>query len=504
MDKCLKDGQIPCRWVPDMGYGYGYPQFNYYSPLPYYVMEIFHLLGMEIVDTVKIGFILSLVLSTITMFVLGSWLWGRAGGLVSAVFYLYAPYRAMDIYNRGAMAEAWSFIFMPLIFYFSARVFKKTGWKNQLGLVLSLAGLFLSHNLTSMIFVPFWLLWGGYWWWVSNKKGFGDFSISVFLGFGLAAFFVIPALMERRFVHTETMLMGYFNYLAHFVSLRQIFFQTHWGFGSSILGPYDDVNFSLGINLWLVPLLTLFFIRRLNGKKQLLVCGLIFSSLIALFLTHQRSTFVWNRVGFLAYLQFPWRFLVLVVFFFSLTSGAFLNLVREKKKRLFLGVFWVLLAIGSCVFYFQPKAWFQMDDRTKFSGELWEKQLTISIFDYLPIFAKMPPTVKASEQPWAEMGTVKNEKYEKGSNWQRGKMKVISETAVVRLPVYYFPDWEVKVNNKPTKVDYQNYLGLITFEVPRGEVAWEARLKDTWFRKVGNSLSLLSWGGMIWLWRKKS
>ena len=34
MDKCLKDGQIPCRWTPDLGYGYGYPLFNFYPPLP--------------------------------------------------------------------------------------------------------------------------------------------------------------------------------------------------------------------------------------------------------------------------------------------------------------------------------------------------------------------------------------------------------------------------------------------------------------------------------------
>jgi hypothetical protein len=34
MDKCFSDFQIPCRWVPDAGYQYGYPQFNYYPPLP--------------------------------------------------------------------------------------------------------------------------------------------------------------------------------------------------------------------------------------------------------------------------------------------------------------------------------------------------------------------------------------------------------------------------------------------------------------------------------------
>lgn len=28
LDKCVADGQWPCRWVPDGGFGYGYPLFN--------------------------------------------------------------------------------------------------------------------------------------------------------------------------------------------------------------------------------------------------------------------------------------------------------------------------------------------------------------------------------------------------------------------------------------------------------------------------------------------
>ncbi len=77
MDKCIKDGQIPCRWVPDMGYGYGYPQFNFYPPLPYYVMETFHLLGLGYLDSVKAGFVLSVLVSTAGMYLLGSTLWGN-------------------------------------------------------------------------------------------------------------------------------------------------------------------------------------------------------------------------------------------------------------------------------------------------------------------------------------------------------------------------------------------------------------------------------------------
>ena len=33
MDKSLKAGQFPVRWVEDLGFGYGYPVFNFYPHL---------------------------------------------------------------------------------------------------------------------------------------------------------------------------------------------------------------------------------------------------------------------------------------------------------------------------------------------------------------------------------------------------------------------------------------------------------------------------------------
>ncbi|MCX6705300.1 MAG: hypothetical protein NT162_03115 [Candidatus Woesebacteria bacterium] len=47
MDKCFDDFQIPCRWVPDAGYQYGYPQFNFYPPLPYYLGAGLHRIGFQ-------------------------------------------------------------------------------------------------------------------------------------------------------------------------------------------------------------------------------------------------------------------------------------------------------------------------------------------------------------------------------------------------------------------------------------------------------------------------
>ncbi|MCH7640941.1 glycosyltransferase family 39 protein, partial [Patescibacteria group bacterium] len=160
MDKCVKDGQIPCRWVPDMGYGYGYPQFNYYPPLPYYVMELIHLGGFSILDSVKAGFAVSFALSAISMFILGRSLFGNVGGFISSLFYVYAPYRATNVFNRGAVGEVWAFIFLPLIFWSILEIVRKGKSKYIVYLALSYAGLLTTHLLTSLIFSPVALVWG--------------------------------------------------------------------------------------------------------------------------------------------------------------------------------------------------------------------------------------------------------------------------------------------------------------------------------------------------------
>ena len=37
MHRALADGHFPVRWVQNLGYGYGYPIFNFYAPFAYYI-----------------------------------------------------------------------------------------------------------------------------------------------------------------------------------------------------------------------------------------------------------------------------------------------------------------------------------------------------------------------------------------------------------------------------------------------------------------------------------
>ena len=71
MRESLVQGIFPVRWVNDLGYGYGYPIFNYYAPLPYYFGGVANLLGLDPLAAIKLMFIFPILLSGLTMYFLG-------------------------------------------------------------------------------------------------------------------------------------------------------------------------------------------------------------------------------------------------------------------------------------------------------------------------------------------------------------------------------------------------------------------------------------------------
>jgi len=493
LDKCISDFQFPCRWVPDMGYGYGYPQFIYYSPLPYYVMEVFHLSGLQFIDSVKAGIVLGFVLSGIFMFLLGRSLWGNLGGLISSVFYIYAPYHASDIYTRGAMGEFWALVFLPLIFWAVLEYVRQEKIKYLIFLVLSIGCLLITHNITSVAFIPISALWAIYLIFYYKKtylwKGL---LLSSVWGVGIAGFFLLPVIFEKKFAHTETMIIGYFNYLAHFVSIKQLFTSSHWGFGSSELGQYDDLSFSIGIFHWLFALATLIvsFILRKKEKIFPLILFLFGIGIFGSFMTHQRSSFIWNSLPILAYFQFPWRFLTIIVFSTSIIAGYLIFLIKSVSLKIFISITLVLLVLLFNVSFFRPREWYNISDKDKFSGQSWEKQLTISIFDYLPIYAKFPPDKEAPREPVVSDGKAEFLYYNKGSNWQEGRIKVLTDKANIVIPLYYFPGFKVWVDGENTAIEKIGDLGLIGISVEKGDHIVKVKLLNTPVRTIGDIVSL--------------
>ena len=291
------------------------------------------------------------------------------------------------------------------------------------------------------------------------------------------------------------------------MDIDQLFFSTFWGYGSSEWGPYDGLSLSTGTLQWIIGLVSIFLaLVKFKKYPKLSLTVLLFSGveLFVLFMTHQKSSFIWSQIPFLAYLQFPWRLLSDSIFILALLGAIAIYFIEqtELKVKRFQYV-WVLVGaiiIGLFVLYgsyFKGHAWKDISDQEKFSGQSWNKQLTISIFDYLPIYAELPPTKVAPDKPEIMDGSGEVEVWYKGSNWQWGRVVAFGESTL-RLPLFDFPGMEVSVDGKVIEHRHDDCrgqefcLGLISFNIPQGEHEIAVKLHDTPVRRVGNIVSLIS------------
>jgi len=530
MEKCFLDGQIPCRWVPDMGYGFGFPLFNFYPPLPYLIGEAFRVMGGLFTTSAKLTFALSFIVSGIGMFLLTKEFFSKSGKggkanylgpILASVFYVWAPYRSVDVYVRGAMNEAWALAWFPFIFWCAYRLIKDSKNQNKwiIGLALSWFALLTSHNLMVIAFGPLFGGWVLLHLWLNKKwSRIPQFIYSGLLSFGLAAFFTIPALLENKFTHIESVLVGYYDYSAHFVNLKQLLISRFWGYGPSVWNMVDDgMPFQIGHIHWVLSLVVGGWIylqlRKISKTKTTLrstyyvILFMIASGWIAAFLTHTRSTFIWQILSFMRYLQFPWRLLVIPTFTFSFAIGFIPELLAQSKIALFIkrrSLIVVLLAIGLVAFnwnYFRPELGHMgpLTDEEKLSGVAWDLQQTAGIYDYLPKWAETAPKEPMKKLVEVMKGQAEASDTEQGTNWASFKINVTDEKAVIRLGIFYFPGWRVFVDDQEigTYIHEEEKWGRMYIDIVEGEHRVEAKFYNTPVRKVGNILSLVTWLGLF-------
>lgn len=500
MNTAFLSGQFPVRWAPDLRYGE--PIFNFYAPLPYYIGVLVRQLGFNFLWTAKILFIISAILSAVTMYILASKLFGRNAGILAAFLYTYAPYKAVDMYVRGSLSETWAFIFFPLIFYSSYVLVKEFNLKNLSFLSLSLAGLFLTHNVTTLMFLPFLFLWWIYLG-ITEAKTFLRFGLTVLhlgvaavLAVGLAAFFLLPAIFERDLIQTKYLIVGYFNFRAHFVAIKQ-FFTPFWGYGSSVWGQDDGLSFQLGLVnlavLGLAVVLTVVYIRNKKFLGFLIFLGISF--FITIFLQHNKSAFIWEAFPLMAFIQFPWRFLGISIFIVALAGGAITPFLKNKLRPLFSLL--IIAAVFFSLGYFRPKEYADDSFFDKFlNAESMQRGVDLTK-DYLPIWVANTDGERF-DAPRAEKGDVKIS-YLRQKSTQLEFQADTSSDSLIEAPLTFFPGWEVFANGQLLSQNTPSEMGLIRFELPKGSYNVKIILEDTFIRKVGNLVTFVSVAFVIFI-----
>ncbi len=492
LEKCFADGQIPCRWVPDMAFGYGQALFNFYSATPYYLGILIRLiLPISILGTIKLLFAVSLIAGAVGMYLLSKEFFGKWGGLLSSALYAFAPYKAVNVYVRGALAESFSLSILPFLWLYIYKTVKAPKLKSVSLLSIAIALLIATHNISTFIYFGFTFVWAMFLL-LNNLKIKSILALfgSLILGFSLAGFFIIPVIFEAKLIKSEIFTTDYSYFAGHFVTLKQLFTSRFWGYGGSIFGEGDGMSFQIGWPHWWVAILAglASFLGLLKKKdsQSLLVLIILGLSSFAVFLTHNKSTFIWNLFPFISFVQFPWRFLGICVFLISFAAGS--------VKKVFIPIV-LLLTISLNIGYFKPETTYNwMTDDLKLSGDDFAVQQKSAPLDYLPKTVKSPPIDIAPDKPVLVRGNAELPNLTKTSRTFFFDANVF-EYSIVDVPIIYFPDWEVYLlDGQGNLIDAapSDNEGVIRIELPEGKHMVYGRLVNTPARTIGNLLTVIA------------
>ena len=130
------------------------------------------------------------------------------------------------------------------------------------------------------------------------------------IGAAMAAFYVVPAVAELRLIQASRLTADTLDYHRHFVDPGQ-WFRWTWGYVA------EEMSFQVGVIQWAAIAATgacaLWALRGGRGRTLLgESLWWLLVVLFGLFMTTTRSLPVWEAVKPLAFIQFPWRYMMLV------------------------------------------------------------------------------------------------------------------------------------------------------------------------------------------------
>ncbi len=490
----LQEGVVIPRWGALLNWGYGHPVMMFLYPFSSYASSFFHLLGASFTDSVKIVFGIGFIASGISMYLWARNAFNEYAGIAAGVLYMYAPYRFVDLYVRGAIGEHTAFIFPPLVLYFLFKFFKKNNTKSSywyfLGIVASMASLLLSHNAISIMFLPVIVFYTLYLYFNTNDKKKLIYAVGGLLyGFLLSSFFLLPAFLEGKYTLRDIVTGN--EYATRFVDPAR-FIWGKWNYG--ITGEF---TVQLGLLQWLgifaFPVVLWNEIKH-KSKHLILLNGIFVFFLISLFIQTQYSQFLYEIITTLKKFQFPWRFLSLTVFTTAIiTASLFLLIKKEKYKKIILGILVVTSVLINWE-YMQAKNYILHPD--SFYTSIYKS--TTDTGESSPIWS-----VRFMEKvPKDKVEVVDGEATitETRRSTTRHSYRIISKgDARIKDNTVYFPGWKVYVDGNPILIEFQDpsQRGLITFMIPTGEHEVEVVFEDTKLRVFANIISILSAIGLI-------
>ncbi|HLW85665.1 MAG TPA: 6-pyruvoyl-tetrahydropterin synthase-related protein [Candidatus Sulfotelmatobacter sp.] len=488
-----KQGIVYPRWAALAHFGYGEPRFIFYPPASWAIgAALSAIFPWTLVSCIYIWMVL--VAAGISMFLLvRQWLPQR-NAIFAAAFYAVNPYHLVIVYWRSAFAELLASCVLPL---FLLVLLKAADGKGRvivpLALLLAAAWL-INAPAAVMIHYSFFLLIAVLAWQRRRPQLLLVGGAAVALGAGLAAFYLMPAMYEQRWVNIAEAISAGSRPLDNFLFIH------------TTDAEHDAFNHLISwlavaeIGLVLIAAWTAKTLRKNNRELWNTlavwagVCGVLLFPVSAL---------LWNFAPKLRFMQFPWRWLLCLSFILSLFVAFGL---RRWTTRALVCVAMLLLIVFSW-HHFQPPWWDTSSDLREMQDNMLPDNMGAAAGyegtdEYAP--AGADPSA-ANKDKQARRVTVDGLEHAAIHvlQWDAESKRFTAEmSAPARLALHLFnyPAWKVEVNGRVVQAGTREGTGQMLVPVEAGANEVQITFARTRDRKVGGWISLITaLSTMFWI-----
>jgi len=436
------EGTIWPRWGAKFAFGFGEPVYIFYPPFSI-------VLGALCVKLLG-GGTAPFVFCFVTLLLAG---WNmrscardytdEVGAWIAACAYAANPYFMICIWIRNSFAELLAAALFPLVMKYSLKLETRRDFAK---LALAYAAIWLTNFpaavITSYAIVVLLIVRSiDEHRWIRLIRGVAAMS----LGIGVAAWTILPAWYEQRWVKITWAYSGYNLYWKHWL----------WGGGAD----KDDVEFTRWMTVAAASLIAIaltavfarFFLRDRPKDSQLAIFALFVVSALMMF---SASRIVWAIAPLLSKVQFPWRWMFVVAF----TTAMLIGFLAERLPwTIAVAVVLIVSSVWVARYLYEQADW----------DDLWTKDYVLNqhylVEEYLPIGADSRMLQWAAEK--ATRGTLN------------------------------YPAWQVNFDDP--RLDNKTHLLVSS---PENK---PLRFTRTWDRTLGGAISIIGFCVCGFLLRKK-
>ncbi len=473
-----KHGIIHPHWAAMAHFAYGEPRFIFYPPASWTLGALLtSIFPWVLVPSIYIW--LALVAAGASMFMLARQWLDRRDATFAAVLYAVNPYHLVTVYWRSAFAELLAAALVPILLLLVMRS-EERGRRVIVLLAAMLAGAWLINAPAAvMIHYSLALLLVVVAWQRRSPRVLLVGASAVLLGAALAAFYLLPAVYEQKWINIAQAISPGARPLDNF-----LFVHT----GDAEHDAFNRLISWIAAMEVIVTLGTAWVARGWGSRNRSLWFALAIwaaaCSMVMLAVTNP----LWEILPKLRFMQFPWRWSLCLGVPFALF---FTFAIKRWTSRALLYLA-MLGALGFVWHHFQQPWWDTTADLREMQDNMANGKGYEGTDEYTPAGADA-----SSIDQDARRVTVEGAAHAAihVSQWDAEEKTLTARMSApdnLALRLFNYPAWQVEVNGQPVSTTTREGTGQMLIPAGAGENRVHITFTRTWDRKWGTWISLLS------------